>query len=152
MLQLSSTLTRLMADKGIKSAELARKIGIGQPVIHRLMSGVTDNPQVQTLLPIAQYFGVTIDQLLGRASLDDHKILDSDALHSIKNQLATVKIIAGVVTELLPALIDGYLSAVSAELVEKPIAVDMFPLLTMNVANLLNVINQLQASLTTDKI
>src|SRR5690348_14894472 len=139
MQQLSSTLTRLMADKGIKSAELARKIGIGQPVIHRLMNGVTDNPQVHTIQPIAQYFGVTIDQLLGKTAMSDQKILDGDSLHAINNQLSTIKIIAGAINELMPALVEGYLAAVSAQLLEKPMAVDMLPLLSMNVSNLLNI-------------
>lgn len=143
MQQLSSTLKQLMAEKGIKSAELARKIGIGQPVIHRLMSGVTDNPQVHTLQPIAQYFGVTIDQLLGRASVERHHVLDDKSIHAINNQLATIKIIAGVLSEIVPMLVEGYLAAVSKKLLEKPLSADMLPLLSMNVANLLNVINQL---------
>jgi len=71
MKTLSVTLTYLMNKKGIKSAELARKTGVGQPVVHRLMTGVTENPQILTLKPIADFFQISIDQLLPTSALFD---------------------------------------------------------------------------------
>ena len=67
MENLSAVLTHLMSKNGLTSSELARKTGVAQPVIYRLMSGETENPQILTLKPIADYFKLTIDKLSGSA-------------------------------------------------------------------------------------
>ena len=61
----SNVLTHLMKTKGLTSAELARLTGVVQPVLYRIASGETDNPKIATLIPIANFFGITIDQLIG---------------------------------------------------------------------------------------
>ena len=138
---LSTTLTFLMAKIGIKSAELARKTGVGQPVIYRLMTGVTENPQVLTIKPIADFFEVSIDQLLGFTPLDGFK---SSMTHDLNNKLSTVKTIGSVFVDLMPTLISGYQTAVSANLVEETIPADILPLLSLNATNLLKSANQIQ--------
>jgi SOS-response transcriptional repressor LexA len=65
MSKLSVILKALMHEVGITVTELARRTGIGQPVIHRMASGETDNPKVGSLSPIAKFFNVTISQLIG---------------------------------------------------------------------------------------
>jgi len=148
MENLSTILTHLMSEKGIKSAELARKTGIGQPVVHRLMTGTTENPQILTLKPIADFFGVTLDQILGLRPLDNQKQLDNIALHKITNKLTTIKTIASVLLELLPTLIEGYKLALSANLIKGEIPTDILPLLPVNSTNLLRMINELQGMLS----
>jgi SOS-response transcriptional repressor LexA len=64
----------LMAELGINESELARRTGIGQPVVHRICSGETDNPKVATLSPIANFFAVSIDQLIGTEPLSPDRI------------------------------------------------------------------------------
>jgi SOS-response transcriptional repressor LexA len=59
------TLTELMKERKLTSAELARLTGVVQPVIYRMASGETDNPKIGTLIPIANYFGISINQLIG---------------------------------------------------------------------------------------
>lgn len=146
---LSEILTYLMSIKGIKSAELGRKTGVAQPVVHRLMTGVTENPQILTLKPIADYFGVSIDQLLGLAPLNNLKTIDSAQLHTLNNKLSTLKTIASVLAELLPTLIEGYQKAVSAKLIEEDVPADILPLLSLNTNNLLKVTTQIQEILMT---
>ncbi len=63
-----------MAELGINESELARRTGIGQPVVHRICSGETDNPKVATLSPIANFFAVSIDQLFGTEPLPPDRI------------------------------------------------------------------------------
>ncbi len=62
-------LKNLMEQKRISSSELSSASGIDKPIISRLLSGKTTNPQVETLKPIAAYFGVSIDQLIGTSPL-----------------------------------------------------------------------------------
>lgn len=65
MMKLNTILKMLLKEHRLSESELARRTGIGQPVIHRMASGETDNPKVATLIPIAQYFSLTINQLMG---------------------------------------------------------------------------------------
>lgn len=54
-----------MADKKIRVAELARRVQLPQPTIHRIAAGVCEHPHISSLKPIANYFSITIDQLKG---------------------------------------------------------------------------------------
>jgi SOS-response transcriptional repressor LexA len=69
MTKLSTILKQLMSEDNINTSALARKTNILQPVMHRLVTGDTDNPRIDTLLPIAEYFGITVDQLMGKFPL-----------------------------------------------------------------------------------
>lgn len=71
MEHLSSTLKVLMEQHNLTTTELARATGILQPVMHRLVTGGTDNPRIDTILPIAKYFSVTVDQLIGESPLTE---------------------------------------------------------------------------------
>ena len=71
---MSTILKGLMAELGINESELARRTGIGQPVVHRICSGETDNPKVATLSPIATFFAISISQLIGDEPLSTDRI------------------------------------------------------------------------------
>lgn len=64
-IKLATILKELLQKNKISESELARKTGVCQPVIHRMASGETDNPKIKTLLPIARYFDISIDELIG---------------------------------------------------------------------------------------
>lgn len=74
MNKLPQVLLLLMEEQDLTVSELARRTGIGQPVIHRLLSGETDNPKVATLSPIANYFAISISQLIGDDLLPKERI------------------------------------------------------------------------------
>jgi len=74
MQKLNQILKALMAEIRINESELARRTGIGQPVIHRIASGETDNPKVGTLSPIAKFFALSISQLIGDEPLPPNRI------------------------------------------------------------------------------
>ena len=63
--EISQRLKCLMADKEIRTTELARKTDLPQPTVHRIVSGISPNPHISSLKPIAKFFNVTIDQLKG---------------------------------------------------------------------------------------
>lgn len=63
--KLSDILKRLMFDRSIKTMELARVTHLPQPTVQRIVTGTTANPHISSLLPIADFFGVSVEQLKG---------------------------------------------------------------------------------------
>lgn len=49
----------------MKPADLAREVNLPQPTIHRIVTGQSTRPYKSSLEPIAKYFDVTSEQLLG---------------------------------------------------------------------------------------
>ncbi len=68
-MKISETLSRLIKEHGLNTLELSRRTGIGQPVIYRIMSGETDNPKIATVCALADYFKLTVNQLIGETPL-----------------------------------------------------------------------------------
>jgi SOS-response transcriptional repressor LexA len=72
--KLAATLKTLLQKRNLSESELARRTGVCQPVIHRMASGETDNPKIDTLRPIAKFFSISIDQLVGDAPLSQEYV------------------------------------------------------------------------------
>lgn len=70
----SSVLRYLMQDIGnISEGELSRRTGVPQPTIHRILSGMTPNPRIESIRPLAEFFNISPDQMHGRVPLPkDH--------------------------------------------------------------------------------
>ncbi len=66
---LRDTLKGLIAQSGISDADLAKKTGIPESTIYRLTSGATSDPRISTLKLLADFFGVTLGQLVGEEPL-----------------------------------------------------------------------------------
>lgn len=82
-LQLSTTLKKLLFQKDMKPVDLARKLNIPQPTIHRIVTGKSTRPYRSSLEPIAEYFSLNMEQLLGE------KPLPSELLELNKNHFLT---------------------------------------------------------------
>jgi transcriptional regulator with XRE-family HTH domain len=67
--KLSEILRKLLFERNMKAVDLARKVDLPQPTVHRLVTGKSTRPYKSSLKPIADYFGVTIDQLIGEEPL-----------------------------------------------------------------------------------
>lgn len=68
--QLQHNLQRLMADHQLKSgSDLARQLDIPPPSINRILAGQVTDPRCSTLILLADYFKVGIDQLVGREKI-----------------------------------------------------------------------------------
>jgi SOS-response transcriptional repressor LexA len=65
---LASNLRSLMQSKNINEAELARNTKIPQPTLHKILSKKTIDPRASTLKALANYFGLTIDELLNTSA------------------------------------------------------------------------------------
>lgn len=66
--ELKTPLAALMKARGISDNQLAKALFMPQPTVSRIASGVTKEPKEATLRAIADYFGVTTDQLRGFAA------------------------------------------------------------------------------------
>ncbi|MHC0448484.1 MAG: helix-turn-helix domain-containing protein [Candidatus Lariskella arthropodorum] len=62
-------LRKLMTDVKMTDKELSDAIGIARSTLHQLLNTESLSPKVETIRPIAKYFGVTIDQLIGDSPL-----------------------------------------------------------------------------------
>jgi len=63
--KISQILNQLMADKKIRATELARRINLPQPTVHRIATGACEHPHFSSLEPIASFFSINVDQLKG---------------------------------------------------------------------------------------
>ena len=81
--RLREILQKLINDANITERALARALGIPPTTLYQLVNTENPNPFVKTLLPIAKYFNVSIEQLMGE------KPLGSEADKSKKNLLST---------------------------------------------------------------
>lgn len=68
---LSHSLQAIINAKGFNGNRLSAISGVPQPVIHRLQSGETTNPKVQTLQALCKALDVTLPQLLGETPWED---------------------------------------------------------------------------------
>lgn len=72
--RIADTLSMLMGD--MSESALARAVNLPKATIHRVLSGSTPDPRAGTLLPIAQYFNITIEQLMGISQLPSDSPLE----------------------------------------------------------------------------
>lgn len=63
--RIGQILNRLMTEKKIRVAELARRVNLPQPTVHRIATGACEHPHLSSLEPIASFFSISIDQLKG---------------------------------------------------------------------------------------
>ena len=70
---LNENLNLLMAKVRISSDELARQINIPATTIKRIRNNEHANPTISTLIPIAKFFSISLDQLTGIKPLTNLK-------------------------------------------------------------------------------
>lgn len=68
--ELGKILKKLLFEKDMKPADLSREVDIPAPTIHRLVTGKSTRPYKSSLKPIADYFDIEIDQLIGEKAID----------------------------------------------------------------------------------
>ena len=68
MEELSAKLSDLLASHDMSQRKLSKDTGISNSTVSRILSGEMRNPTADTLVKLADYFGVTTDYLLGRDS------------------------------------------------------------------------------------
>ncbi|WP_207386040.1 helix-turn-helix domain-containing protein, partial [Legionella gresilensis] len=78
--ELSDVLTQLLKAYSLTEAELSRKVNLPRAIINRLVNGKTPDPKASTLDAIANYFNISVDQLLGKQPVNfNHKVSQSSS-------------------------------------------------------------------------
>jgi SOS-response transcriptional repressor LexA len=72
--KLSDNLNLLMAAMHISADELARRTGLPASTIKKIRNRYNPNPTLATLVPLAQFFSVTLGQLAGAEPLPDARV------------------------------------------------------------------------------
>jgi SOS-response transcriptional repressor LexA len=62
---LTKVLNKLMALRNVSMNQLHKLTGVPLTTINRMATSKNINPTIATLIPIANYFGVTLNQLMG---------------------------------------------------------------------------------------
>lgn len=65
MNKLAENLKWLLKNANLSENELSRRTNIPQQIINRIIAGKNKNPKLETIMPIASYFTVSISQLIG---------------------------------------------------------------------------------------
>ena len=72
-LALQNNLKKLMIKHSNMSvSDLAKVTNLPQPTLYQLYTGVTENPRKKTLAALANYFSITVNQLVGEEALPSH--------------------------------------------------------------------------------
>jgi len=90
--QLGKILKKLLFDRDMKAVDLAREVNIPQPTVHRLITGKSTRPYKSSLQPIADYFSVTVDQLVGEEPVDQAKTNEAKSL--TKSKIKAIPLLA----------------------------------------------------------
>ena len=70
--QVGNKIRELRIQRGLTQAELGQKVGVPMQAVSKWERGGT--PDIEVLLSIAQYFNVTMDELLGRCVRDPNNL------------------------------------------------------------------------------
>lgn len=80
-------LRSVRAERGLSQAELSEALGISRSALSGYESGRKLEPNYGTLTKIADYFGVSVDWLLGRTEVRHMRASDVRTIDDIKHYL-----------------------------------------------------------------
>lgn len=90
-LEMSRQLAKLMREKQISQSALSRATGVPQPTINRILSEVTREPRRDSVLRIANYFGVTPESMYSTPSRHEQDQSDSnDCIDELFHRIANL--------------------------------------------------------------
>lgn len=89
-MNLSEILNKLMQDNNLSNSKLSRYVNIPISTIRRIRRKYDANPTTITLKPIADFFNISIDQLLGKEKLTANKIQESSSLLNLTSSFLPI--------------------------------------------------------------
>lgn len=63
-MSLNDNLKRLIKGNKLKIKEVSAKTSVDRATIHRLITKENENPRIKTVKALAEYFNMTIDELV----------------------------------------------------------------------------------------
>ena len=85
-------LSRLMRDNDLSQSALSRATGVPQPTINRILSGITKEPRRDSVVRIANFFGVSSESLYKTSSITSDKTETEESAEGIYKQIAMLTI------------------------------------------------------------
>ncbi len=110
---LSTNLSWLLEQHNLTTAELSRRCGVTQPVVHRLVVGTIENPQVHTLLPICDYFNCSVEAILKENFPKTRKTVHpgkTEVRHAMRNSLLVIHTLIQGLEKTLLILTQAYIA------------------------------------------
>lgn len=104
---LSSKLTSLMQVNKISNVKLSEDTGIPEITIIKIKKGHNSNPTLATIMTLANYFGVSIDELLTDRVLE---VLDMDNADNIVGNMPNVENYFGQIDFAIKVRNDKYIN------------------------------------------
>ncbi|MBI1925512.1 AAA family ATPase [Candidatus Poribacteria bacterium] len=80
-------------QRKIRQKEIAHAIGVKQNVLSQIVNGVIQNPKIEHLEALSDYFGVTIDELMGREKSPRYKPIHVKPIDSLQETEAQLDMI-----------------------------------------------------------
>lgn len=90
--KLSKILKRLLFERNMNAVDLAKATNLHQPTVSRIVSGTSARPYDSSLIPIANYFSISVEQLKGIEPLPDE--IFSNSLATSKPSLIELPILS----------------------------------------------------------
>lgn len=147
--RLSSNLQWLLKKHQLSSTQLSRNCGMAQPVLHRLVVGTIDNPQINTLLPLCKYFNCSIDALMFTDLTIVHQTIPLNPIeigHVMRNSLTVINSLIKGLEKTLPIFIQSYLS-LPKDLRIGDISVETMSMIPQMLSHTIEAISTLRASI-----
>ena len=71
MNNINTILDLLITNSGLSGSEIARKINVSYTTLNSIQNGKTTNPTIENATKIADFFGISVDQLIGKAPMNN---------------------------------------------------------------------------------
>ncbi|MHB8063289.1 MAG: helix-turn-helix domain-containing protein [Ruminiclostridium sp.] len=94
---LPEMIAELRKDKGLLQKELAQFLGVSIGTVSNYETGV-HNPEIETLIKLADYFNVSVDYMLGRVKSKEGLDILNDKIISSNKELTVGEVVSDILT------------------------------------------------------
>ena len=91
-LDISKQLSKLMRDNNLSQSALSRATGVPQPTINRILSEVTREPKRDSVVRIANFFGITPESLYESGGAKAARTSAAETVEEIYKRIAMLSI------------------------------------------------------------
>jgi transcriptional regulator with XRE-family HTH domain len=98
MNKINTILDLLITNSGMNAADIARQIDVPYNTLNKIHNGTTASPGIETAAKIAAFFGITLDQLIGNAPLENYYEKNLACIPVINPQEITIESIKELTT------------------------------------------------------
>ena len=91
-LDISKQLSKLMRDNNLSQSALSRATGVPQPTINRILSEVTREPRRDSVVRIANFFGITPESLYETGGSKSVRTPAAESVEEIYKRIAMLNV------------------------------------------------------------